>query len=250
MNNKDLESYLNQLLLVDQYQDYAPNGLQIEGKKKIEKIVTGVTASLALIEAAIDWGADALIVHHGYFWKGESSVLTEIKYRRIKALISHDINLYAYHLPLDAHLTLGNNAWLAAAWQVDKAKPAGSASQSDLLWTGNLPDLTVDAFTSRLTTSLSREPLVVAGGEHTIKKIAWCSGAAQDLLEKAARIGADAYVSGEVSERTYHEAKEYGIHYFAAGHHATERGGVKALAEHLITEKQINCQFIDSENPI
>lgn len=250
MNNKALESYLNQLLLVERHKDYAPNGLQVEGRENIKKVVTGVSASLALIEAAIDWGADALIVHHGYFWKGEPAVLTEIKYRRIQALITHGINLYAYHLPLDTHATLGNNALLAKTWQIAEAQPIDPSSPNELLWTGSLPGLTIGAFAKRITASLAREPLVITGGKHRIKKVAWCSGAAQDLLGKAASLGMDAYVSGEVSERTFHEAKEYGIHYFSAGHHATEREGVRALAEHLATEKQLDCQFIDKENPI
>ncbi len=247
MNNKDLEKTLNQLLSVDKYKDYAPNGLQVQGCDEVNRVVCGVTASLELIERAIDECADALIVHHGYFWKGENAALTNMKYRRIKALMQHDINLYAYHLPLDGHEELGNNAQLGQCWQVENAAPI---APFELMWTGDLPAVSVADFTETIIDTLGREPLVIAGGGHPIKRLAWCSGGAQGFLEQAVALGVDAFVSGEVSEKTFHEAKEYGIHYFGAGHHATERGGVQALANYLNANTALQCQFIDCYNPV
>ncbi|MGY0399173.1 MAG: Nif3-like dinuclear metal center hexameric protein [Ostreibacterium sp.] len=247
MNNWKLEEYINELLLTDQYSDYAPNGLQVEGRTEVAKVVCGVTASMALIEAAIEHKADTIFVHHGYFWKGENQTITGMKQRRIKALLENDINLYSYHLPLDGHPVLGNNAQLGQYWGVQNAS---SIAPLDLLWKGELPNVTLEDFTQTLSTTLVREPLVISGGHHTIKKLMWCSGGAQGYLAKAAELGADAYVSGEVSEKNYHEAKEYGIHYFVAGHHATERGGAKAIANYLNRHTDLSCEFIDCANPI
>ncbi len=247
MNNRELEGYLNKLLSVSSYKDYAPNGLQVEGRADIRTVVCGVTASMALIERAIEAQADALLVHHGYFWKGENQTITGIKQRRIKALLAHDINLYGYHLPLDGHETLGNNAQLGQLWQVENPAPIVPL---DLLWTGALPAVSAQTFAQTISRTLGREPLLIEGGEHPIRRLAWCSGGAQGFLEQAVAQGADAFVSGEVSEKTFHEAKEYGIHYFAAGHHATERGGIQALAAHLNAHIALNCQFIDCYNPV
>lgn len=247
MNYLELERYLNQLLEVDKYSDYAPNGLQVEGCEQVNNILCGVTASMALIEKAIDEKVDAIIVHHGYFWKGEKQTITGMKQRRIKALLENNINLYGYHLPLDGHAELGNNATLGRLWQIENA---AAIAPFDLMWTGNLPAVSADEFAQTLTQTLKREPLLISGGSHPINKIAWCSGGAQGFLEQAVALGADAYVSGEVSEKTYHEAKEYGIHYFAAGHHATECGGISALATHLNKTTSLSCQFIDVHNPV
>lgn len=247
MNNFAVEQYLNELLLVDKYSDYAPNGLQVEGKETVSKVLCGVTASMELIEQAIQRGVDAIIVHHGYFWKGEQSVITGMKQRRIKALLDHGINLYGYHLPLDGHEVLGNNAQLGNVWGVRNAKPI---APFELMWTGELTNMSASTFASTITKTLGREPLTIEGGQHNINKIAWCSGGAQGFLEQAAALGVDAYVSGEVSEKTYHEAKEYGIHYFAAGHHATERGGIAALASYLNQHTALSCEFVDCYNPV
>ncbi len=247
MNNVSLEHYLNELLLVDNYRDYAPNGLQVEGKKDVVNVVCGVTASMELIEVAIARQADAIIAHHGYFWKGETQVITGIKQRRIKALLEHDINLYGYHLPLDGHETLGNNAFLGQVLEIDNACPR---APFDLMWTGDVRELSVSSMAEKITKTLGREPLAISGGDHLIKKIAWCSGGAQGYLEQAAQLGVDAYISGEVSEKTYHEAREYGVHYFASGHHATERGGVQLLAEHLNAHTDLQCEFVDCYNPV
>lgn len=247
MNHFDLEQFLNQLLTTEKYHDYAPNGLQIQGKTKVEKVIGGVTASQQLIEAAIAEQADAIIVHHGYFWKGEAAPITGIKQKRIKTLLDNDINLYAYHLPLDGHATLGNNARLAALWQIADAAPI---APYELLWQGSLPHVGADEFAHTIKQTLGRQPLLINAGDKPINKLAWCSGAAQDFLAQAAALGADAYISGEISEKTYHEAKEYGIHYFAAGHHATERGGIIALIDYLNQQTKLNCQFIDCYNPV
>lgn len=247
INNKILENYLNKLLVTDKYSDYAPNGLQVEGKAAVQRVVFGVTASLALIKKAISVQADAIIVHHGYFWKGESPTLTGMKQRRIQALLANEINLYAYHLPLDGHDILGNNAQLAQPLGIAHA---AAIAPFDLMWCGELSNVSAEDFAKTITQALDREPLLIHGGSHKINKIAWCSGGAQGFLEQAVALGADAYLSGEISEKTYHEAKEYGIHYFAAGHHATERGGVRALSQYLQQELDLNCQFIDCFNPV
>ncbi len=247
MNNLELQRYLDQLLCVEKYKDYAPNGLQVEGRKDIHTVICGVTASMELIEHAIERKADALLVHHGYFWKGEDATITGMKQRRIKALLAHDINLYGYHLPLDGHDTLGNNAQLGKLWHV---KNAQAIAPFDLMWSGELPEVSADDFAQTITQTLGREPLMIKGGTHPIKRLAWCSGGAQGYLAQAVALGADAFVSGEVSEKTYHEAREYGVHYFAAGHHATERGGIQALAEHLNAHTDLSCEFIDCYNPV
>lgn len=247
MNHKALENNLNTLLSVEKYKDYAPNGLQVEGRANVQTVVCGVTASLELIEMAVARQADAIIVHHGYFWKGENQTITGMKQRRIKTLLENDINLYGYHLPLDGHEALGNNAQLGKLWQVQHAAPI---APFELLWTGELADIAAEDFARTLACTLGREPLLVRGGSHLIRKLAWCSGGAQGFLEQAVQQGADAYVSGEISEKTYHEAKEYGIHYFAAGHHATERGGISAIADYLNANTTLRCEFVDCSNPV
>ncbi len=247
MNNYELEKTINDLLLIHKYKDYAPNGIQIEGKQEIQKVICGVTASMELIERAINEKADAIIVHHGYFWKGEKENITGIKQKRIKALLENNINLYAYHLPLDGHQELGNNAQLGKLWNIINAQPT---AEFDLLWYGNINETSVTDFGNLITQTLEREPLIIQGGNHTIKRIAWCSGAAQGFLEQAVALGVDAFISGEISEKTFHEAKEYGIHYFGAGHHATEKGGIMALCEYLNSHTTLECQFIDCWNPV
>ena len=246
MQREDLVAYLDDLLQVSQFKDYAPNGLQVAGSEQVQKVVTGVTASLALIEAAIDTGADTLLVHHGYFWKNELETITSYKQKRIKVLLTHDINLIGYHLPLDAHPELGNNAQLAKLWGlVDETPTEG------LLRIGRLSKpCSIDSLIQRVTESLNRMPLHLPGGSKQVEKVAWCSGGAQSYIEEAAALGADVYISGEVSEQTTHLAKELGIHYLAAGHHATERYGVKALGEHIETQFGLSVQFIDIDNPV
>lgn len=246
-----LVDYCNELLQSDAFQDYCPNGLQVEGAGQVQRLVTGVTASQALVDAAVDAGAQMLLVHHGYFWKGEPAAVTGIKQRRLKALLGADMNLLAYHLPLDVHAELGNNAQLAKlmGWNVLGALEPDNPRSVGLY--GELPEALDGAtLAAHMATVLQREPLHIAGNDRPIKRIAWCTGAAQGYIERAIALGADAYVTGEVSEPTVHAARENGIHFFAAGHHATERYGVKALGEHLAERFGLEHQFIDIDNPV
>ena len=246
-----LETYCDELLNATAFDDYCPNGLQVDaGTVEINRIVSGVTASAALIEAAAAAGADLLLVHHGYFWKGEGATLTGIKGQRVRLLMREGINLLAYHLPLDAHPELGNNRTLG-----DRLAFTGAAAlpgSGGLIWTAELPGgLAPAALSSRITGALGREPMHIAGGRTVdIRRIGWCTGAAQGYLEQAAGAGMDAFISGEISEQTVHLAREWGIHYFAAGHHATERFGVQALGEHLEKKFSLHHQFIEIPNPV
>lgn len=249
---KQLHNYCNQLLAADTFRDYCPNGLQVEGRPQIKKIVAGVTASQQFLQQAIARGADAVLVHHGYFWKGENATITGAKKRRLQLLLQQDVNLLAYHLPLDAHAQLGNNITLAQqlGWVVQ-----GNVMQGDakgLLWQGELPQAqTATQFAQHIQSRLQRAPLHLSStSQRPIKTLAWCSGAAQGYIEQAAQLGVDAYVSGEVSEQTYHLARELDIHYFAIGHHASESFGVQALAQHLAQQFDIDWEFVDVPNPV
>ncbi len=245
-----LLDYLSELLGVSDYQDYAPNGLQVEGRNDIARLMTGVTACRALVEAAIEWQADAILVHHGYFWRGEDVAITGMKRRRLKLLLDHDINLLAYHLPLDGHPELGNNAQLARRLGIRVEGRLDEDGRPSLLYHGRLdPPLTVDELAARLEGALHHPPLPIAAGDGLIATVGWCTGAAQGMIERAAAAGLDAYISGEISEPTVHVARELGIHYFAAGHHATERGGVEALGEHLAARFGITHRFVEIDNP-
>lgn len=246
-----LVDYCNDLLQSHVFQDYCPNGLQVEGAERVERLVTGVTASQALVDAAVAADAQMLLVHHGYFWKGEPAAVTGIKQRRLKALLGADINLLAYHLPLDVHAELGNNVQLAKLldWTIvgglepDNPRSVGLHGELREAVEG-------DVLARQLEQVLGRQPLHIAGTDRPIKRIAWCTGAAQGYIERAIALGMDAYVTGEVSEPTVHAARENGIHFFAAGHHATERYGIKALGEHLAAHFGIEHQFIDIDNPV
>ncbi len=237
---------LNEWLQPENFQDYCPNGLQVEGKDDINTIVTGVTASRDLIEAAIAAYADMLIVHHGYFWKGEDQRIQGMKRKRLKRLLDNDINLVAYHLPLDDHPQYGNNRQLADILGITNPRPLGG-----LVWEGELQEsMSPEKFTQHIARALHREPLRVGNGKAEIKRVGWCTGAAQGFINKALGAGLDAYISGEISEPTTHTARECGIHYYAAGHHATERYGVKALGEALAQEFGVSHRFIDCDNPV
>lgn len=245
-----LVSGFDQHLAVQDFKDYCPNGLQVEGREKVQRLVTGVTASQALIDEAIQRNADALLVHHGYFWKGEPLPLTGIKGRRVKALMQANISLIAYHLPLDAHPQLGNNKQLADLLGIQVTGVMDSPSWP-LGLVGQLPSAVSAAdFTQLLAQRLRRQPLHIAGHSRPLQKLAWCTGSAEGGIYRAAELGVDAYISGEVSEKTYHEAKELGIDYFAAGHHATERYGVKALGEWAAQEWGVEAIFLDLDNPV
>lgn len=248
MKRQELLDYLDGLLEPGRFRDYCPNGLQVEGREEIGRILFGVTASQALLDAAADWRADAVIVHHGYFWKGEDGRITGIRKRRLASLLLNDINLFAYHLPLDAHRELGNNAQWAQcmAWM-----PEGRFGEQEIAWYGRLPEVqTAEQLTSALTRGLRRPPLLVPGDGRPLRRIGWCSGGAQSYFEQAVALGLDAYVSGEISEQTVHLARESGVAYLACGHHATERFGVAALADRLAGENGLECRFLDIDNPI
>lgn len=247
----ELESFCNEYLQAQTFRDYAPNGLQVAGTKKIYKIVTGVTACQALIDAAVKAEADALIVHHGFFWKGEPSPITGIKAKRISTLVKNDINLFAYHLPLDAHPVIGNNACLADVLGLEIEGRFGRDQGDELAMYGRLsaPQAATD-FGASIEKKLGRIPLHLEGDSKVIETVAWCTGAAQSYIEAAERLSVQAFISGEVSENTTHFVRESGMHYFAAGHHATERYGVMALGEMLAKRYELQHEFIDIPNPV
>ena len=248
MNIKELMDYTGQILEVERFRDYCPNGLQVEGRQQVRSIVTGVTASMALLESAREAGADMVLVHHGYFWRNEDPRIIGIKQKRIRFLLEHEINLAAYHLPLDAHPVLGNNAQfgLKLGLQLE-----GSAGEQSLVAYGSLPQAEMlDSFQQRLGVLLQRQPFVISGAAREVRRVAWCTGAAQQYLETAIELGVDVFISGEISEQTVHMARESGVTYIAAGHHATERYGVQALGRHLAEQFGLKHQFIDIDNPV
>ncbi|KTD82836.1 Nif3-like dinuclear metal center hexameric protein [Legionella waltersii] len=247
----ELIQYLHNLLNCAQFKDYAPNGLQVEGKDQIKRICTAVTASEAVISEAVTQKADALIVHHGYFWRGEEAVITGIKRQRIAKLLNHNMNLFAYHLPLDCHLELGNNTHLGRLLSIESSVSHQVQGVDNLLWSGKLSKpMSGKQLTVYIQEKLKRAPLHLGDPHQLIHSIAWCTGAAQDYIDEAYHLGVDAYLSGEVSERTYYQAQELGIQYFACGHHATERYGIQALGSHLSNQFGLEHRFIDSDNPI
>lgn len=248
MQRAELDSYLEQYLDVARFRDYCPNGLQVEGRTSVERIVTGVTASSDLLSAAIEARAHAVIVHHGYFWRGEDTRIVGIRRRRIAMLLQNDLNLYAFHLPLDAHPAVGNNVALA---RVLGLTIDGRCGEQDLVFYGRADaDITVGALARRVAERLGRDPLVIGEASRRVKCVAWCTGAAQGYLDDAIRAGADVYVTGEVSEQTVHLARESGVAFIAAGHHATERYGVQALGEHLAEHFGLEHVHIDIPNPV
>ena len=250
VNLTHLADYGNRTLEIVSYQDYCPNGLQVAGRDEIHTLVTGVTASQRFLEAAINAGADAVLVHHGYFWKGEESALVGMKFRRIQQLIKNDVALLAYHLPLDCHSEFGNNAQLGKRFGLNKIGQHNAGGVDGLLWEGELsaPE-SAKQFIARVSRALDRDCLAVGRQDHDIRRVAWCSGGGQRFLNDAVELGVDAYISGEISEQTTHEAQEQGVLYIAAGHHATERYAVQAFGEHLAEHFGIVHQHIDIDNP-
>jgi dinuclear metal center YbgI/SA1388 family protein len=243
-----LVEYCSDLLQAKTFTDYCPNGLQVEGRDTIHTIVSGVTASLALLEAAKQHHADLILVHHGYFWRGQSPVITGMMRQRLSLLLAAEINLLAYHLPLDAHEEFGNNIRLARLLNIECLGPVSSGS---LVFHGRLQEpCSATAFTHLLQDKLARKPVHIAGKAGPISSLAWCTGAAQDSIDIAADLGVDAFISGEISERTVHTARETGVHYFACGHHATERYGVQALGDHLAERFGVKHYFVDIDNPV
>ena len=245
MKSNDLNDYLNQLLQPERFSDYCPNGLQVEGKCEINKIVTGVTASMELLQAAHKANADAVLVHHGYFWRNEALPIKGIKKQRIQFLLRHEINLFAYHLPLDMHQELGNNVMLAKQLGLTVTKWVDMLAITELCQPHTLQN-----FAELIETKLKRRPQVIGDCQKQVKNIALCTGAAQGYIEQAVEANVDAYISGEISEQTVHVAREAGMPYISAGHHATERYGIQALGEHLAQKFGLQHTFIDCDNPV
>ncbi len=248
MKLAELNQYLTQLLQPEKFNDYCPNGLQVEGRSEIAHIVTGVTASMALLEAAAKAEADTVLVHHGYFWRSERQQITGIKQRRIKFLLQHDLNLFAYHLPLDAHPDLGNNVMLGKELDLPIF---GYLDDKHMLPYSELKEaVSLQVWSENVSRALGRNPQVIGDMGRQVKSIAWCTGAAQQYIEQAIDNNVDVFVSGEISEQTVHLVRESGTAYISAGHHATERYGIRALGEHLAQAFDLTHTFIDIENPI
>ncbi len=238
------------LLQPERFKDYGPNGLQVEGKPEVKRIVSGVTASLALIDAAVAQGADAIFVHHGLFWRGQDGRVVGWMKQRLQKLLAHDINLYAYHLPLDAHPTLGNNAQLGKVLGFTPLEGAGSRfGEQDLGWLGTSTQGNFAALAEHIKNTLNRPIAQVNAAQTAIKKIAWCTGGAQSYFEAAIAAGADVFITGEISEPQAHYAREMGVGYIACGHHASERYGAPAVAAHISHELGMVHTFIDIDNP-
>ena len=248
MQREELNCYLDGLLEVSRFRDYCPNGLQVEGRSEIRRIATGVSASLELLQAAIAAGADAILVHHGYFWKGDDPCVTGTRRARIALLLAQELNLFAYHLPLDAHAQLGNNAQLGKRLGLIET---GRFADQEIGLTGTLQAaMRLDAFAAQVRQCLGREPLVIGDPAIEVRKVAWCTGAAQGYFEEAIRLRPDVYITGEISEQQVHLARESGVAFLAAGHHATEKYGVQALGEHLAARFGLAHSFIDIPNPV
>lgn len=248
MQRAELQQYLDNLLEVGRFRDYCPNGLQVEGRDAIQRVVCGVTASQVLLDEAVARQADAVLVHHGYFWRGEDGRITGMRRKRLATLLKHDINLFAYHLPLDAHPELGNNAQLARlmGWL-----PDGRFGEQEIGWTGRLErPQSLELLARQAAARLGREPLVLGDPARTVSRIAWCTGGAQGYFEQAIACGVDCFVSGEASEPTTHLARESGVAYLGIGHHASERYGVRALGAHLAERFGIEAVFVDVDNPV
>ena len=247
VSRTELDLHLHTLLEVARFRDYGPNGLQVEGKAEVCKIVSGVTASLALIEAAIDAGADAVLVHHGLFWKGHDGRVTGWLKQRLQRLLGHQINLFAYHLPLDAHPSLGNNAQLGLRMGLTADARFG---EQELGFIGSLTETSsASALAARLRQELGRTPTLVEGDGRPLRRLAWCTGGAQSYFEAAIAAGADAFVTGEISEAQAHYARETGVAFIACGHHASERYGAAALGAHVAQRFGVEHRFIEIDNP-
>jgi dinuclear metal center YbgI/SA1388 family protein len=253
----ELTRYCDDTLHSERFSDYCPNGLQVEGRAEVRRLACAVTANLSVLEEARHWGADALLVHHGYFWRGEAAPVVGMKRRRLITLLEAQVSLLAYHLPLDAHPRLGNNAQFGARLgfahcePLDPSDPEQLGSRSALPEPRRLADLCrdIEALTERAPL-LVGAPQSVEQGEVMVQRIGWCTGAAQGYLSRAAACGVEVFISGEISEQTVHEARELGVAYIAAGHHATERYGVQALAGAAAERFDLHWRFIDCDNPV
>ncbi|HCI52836.1 MAG TPA: Nif3-like dinuclear metal center hexameric protein [Gallionella sp.] len=248
MNLDQLVDYNASVLQTGQFKDYSPNGLQVEGRGEVTRIATAVTASKQVIDESIAWGADAILVHHGYFWRNEDPCIVGVKKHRIAELLKHDVSLLAYHLPLDAHTELGNNARLAAALGL---REQGRFGEQNIACHGALDvPLILADFAGRIESALQRAPLVIGHAGKMLHRAAWCSGGGQGYFEAAIAQGVDVFVTGEVSEQSYHLARETGVAFIAAGHHASERLGIQALGEHLANRFNLQHRFFDQDNPV
>jgi len=244
----ELCAWLDKTLNAQAFTDYCPNGLQVQGRESVSHIIAGVTASEALIDAAIEEKADTLLVHHGWFWKGEDPRIVGIRRSRLAKLLAHDMNLIAYHLPLDAHPTLGNNARLATVLGLDLSHTAG---RDGLICLGHSQSIrNVGQLSAQIADKLSRTPLVIGDSKKKIARIAWCTGGAQSMFQQAIDAGADVFITGEISEPTVHLARESGVAFISAGHHATERYGVQALGQALQERFPVTVKFVDVDNPV
>ena len=244
----ELHDYIGILLEISRFRDYSPNGVQVEGKAQVQRIASGVTASQRLLDEAVAWEADAILVHHGYFWRSEDAAVTGIKKRRLAHLLRHDVSLLAYHLPLDAHAELGNNAQLGKRLGFVER---GRFGEQDIACHGELAQEQMLAqLCAYVEGVLQRAPQVIGDGNRMIRRIAWCTGAAQGYFEEAVALGVDAFLTGEISEQNVHVAHETGVAFIAAGHHATERYGVRALGEHLASRFGVEHRFFDLDNPV
>ena len=244
----ELRDYNASLLQTSLFKDYCPNGLQVEGRAEVQRIATGVTASQQVLDEAIAWGADAILVHHGYFWRNEDATIIGIRKRRIAQLLRNDVSLLAYHLPLDAHAELGNNAQLGKLLGLVEQ---GRFGEQNIACIGESAQAqTLAQFAAQIGHALQRIPQVIGDNAGIIRKVAWCSGGAQGYFEMAIALGVDAYLTGEISEQNFHLAQESGVAFIAAGHHATERLGIKALGEHLADRFRLEHRFFDQNNPI
>ncbi|HEX9856971.1 MAG TPA: Nif3-like dinuclear metal center hexameric protein [Paracoccaceae bacterium] len=245
---EELRDYNATLLQTASFKDYCPNGVQVEGRPEVRRIATAVTASQQALDEAIAWGADAILVHHGYFWRNENAAITGIKKRRIAQLLRNDVSLLAYHLPLDAHPELGNNAQLGKLLGLEVQ---GRFGEQDIVCVGSLAQpQTLNQFAQQVAHGLQRKPQVIGDGARNIRRIAWCSGGAQGYFELAIAQGVDAYLTGEISEQNYHLAQESGVAFIAAGHHATERYGIQALGNHLGAQFALEHRYFESGNPV
>ncbi|MCY1522466.1 GTP cyclohydrolase 1 type 2 [compost metagenome] len=249
-----LANWLDDTLQTARFKDYCPNGLQVEGRSEIGHIIAGVTASEALLRVAVERGADAVLVHHGWLWRNEDRRVIGTRRARMALALKNDLNLYAYHLPLDAHPALGNNVQLARVLGLAPALRDDGSPQTcgpdNLVWLGEAPDLkTLGQLGERVAERLGRQPLVVGDPDQPLARVAWCTGGAQGMIADAADAGASAYITGEVSESTVHLARETGVGFIAAGHHATERYGVQALGQAVAERFGITVEFVDIDNP-
>ncbi|MFT6067476.1 MAG: dinuclear metal center YbgI/SA1388 family protein [Methylophilaceae bacterium] len=249
MQLNELNHYLTQLLQPERFNDYCPNGLQVEGRHEVKKVVTGVTASLALLQRAQAANADVILVHHGYFWKGESQSVTGIKMRRLKFLLENDLNLFAYHLPLDAHPEIGNNVMLGKVLDLEIAGWL-DGEKNMIAWAELKQAKSFQSVADEFSVKLNREVQLIGDVNKLVHTIAWCTGAAQGYIDQAIAANIDVFVSGEISEQTVHQVRESNTAYIAAGHHATERYGIKALGENLADKFDFQHEFIDINNPV